>query len=238
MIFFTAEKFAALTPKRQHKHAARLLKEILEGNAPPTCYTTLGKWPLPVTTEELCNRFHWHLKKANLHFSEHQLPQVKHFDHSEGAPFLPIDIYLDNLRSAHNVGGIIRTAEAFRIGEIYLGGYTPKVHGGKSQKTSMGAEKFVHCWEDVSFSHLTKRPFIALETAEGAENLYDFTFPSSFTLILGNEEVGVSRELLSQVDHIVEIPLVGAKNSLNVASTFAIACSFIRKSSVLLEKID
>jgi tRNA G18 (ribose-2'-O)-methylase SpoU len=59
--------------------------------------------------------------------------------------------------------------------------------------------------------------------------LSDFIFPASFTLILGNEEYGISNESLKLADYIVEIPLFGAKNSLNVACAFAIAASQIRR---------
>ena len=64
-------------------------------------------------------------------------------------------------------------------------------------------------------------------------SIYDFTFPEKFTLILGNEEYGLSDEWLNQCDQIVTIPMWGFKNSLNVASAYAIAAYEIRKQHFL-----
>jgi len=154
------------------------------------------------------------------------LPQIRRLDHTHCAvPFLPYQIYLDQLRSGHNVGSIIRTTEAFRLGSIHLSPNCPtKIHK-EVQKTALGAEQIVPIFENVSLESLP-RPWIAFETATHAHNYATFDFPlTGATLIFGNEEFGISNDLLEKVDFIVEIPLHGVKNSLNVSNAFAILAS-------------
>ena len=76
-------------------------------------------------------------------------------------------------------------------------------------------------------------PLIALETMETAPSLFDFEFPESFTLLLGNEERGLKESTLQAADHVVQIPLIGSKNSLNVAAAFAIAAANIQVKNSL-----
>ena len=233
----TPYKLKTLTIKQQHKHAARIIREILEENKDASSYLLLA--PLfslspPRTLKQWCDRFHFHYKLAHEHISETSLLQVRTCDRLSGANYLTIDIYLDHLRSAHNVGSILRTNEAFRIGEVYFGGYTPtdpiKIH-----KTSMGSVQHVVCHQNASYETLTKRPLIALETVDGAIDLESFIFPSSFTLILGNEETGISDQGLSLSTQFIQIPLVGMKNSINVAAAFAIVAAKIRHQHSISE---
>jgi tRNA G18 (ribose-2'-O)-methylase SpoU len=91
----------------------------------------------------------------------------------------------------------------------------------------MGAAEIVPVYRSVPLAALP-RPLIVLDTSDEAIPLGEFLFPSEFTLILGNEEYGVSDEALQIADYLVEIPLVGVKNSLNVACAFAIAADKIR----------
>jgi tRNA G18 (ribose-2'-O)-methylase SpoU len=99
-------------------------------------------------------------------------------------------------------------------------------------KTAMGCHDKVRCF-DLNENISLPRPIIALETAKNAPSIYEYRFPETFTLILGNEEYGISDEWLKQCDQIVTIPMYGFKNSLNVASAFAIAAHEIRKQATL-----
>ena len=76
-------------------------------------------------------------------------------------------------------------------------------------------------------------PLIALETMETAPSIFDFEFPESFTLLLGNEERGLKESTLQAAHHVVQIPLTGSKNSLNVAAAFAIAAANIQVKNSL-----
>ena len=170
------------------------------------------------------------MKHAQVSHKEHNLlPHVRRFDKQEKTlDFLPIAVYLDNLRSAHNVGSIVRTVEAFSLGSIHFSPQTPFIDQKQVQNTSMGAYQWVKCFENASLLNLPK-PLIALETCRESTPLAQFRFPIEFTLAMGNEEYGCSPETLKAADFLVEIPLFGRKNSLNVANALAIVAAEIRK---------
>jgi len=221
---FQKDKFESLPLKQQHKKAAELLRSHYTRPHADTFknYLEMALWlslePISETYEALSNRYHLHLKLADQSLAEHNL-LTRRNDYLSGAPFGPHVIHLDNLRSAFNVGSILRTVEAFRFGSISYGGNTPKNDNPKVQKTSMG------CADLVPTATTLPRPYIALETAKTATPIESFKWPDAFTLIVGNEEYGVSEEWLSRADAIVTIPLFGGKGSLNVASATAIALS-------------
>lgn len=231
----TEGEFLRFSERFRGKIAARLLRAFYEKREARllALYRRVENWSgLPPLPEEefsvLSDRYHLHLKQAKISLKEHDLlfPPLHQMDTSSEIPYLPIAIYLEGLRSAFNVGSILRTTEAFRLGKVCFGKTTPYIDNLKVQKTSMCSFDKVVCERDVPLSELP-RPLIALETAPGAPSLFDFKFPERFTLMLGNEEYGLSKELLAQSDAIVTIPLYGFKNSLNVASAFAIAAGVI-----------
>lgn len=230
---WTKLKFQSLPIEQQHKKASELLRQIHHGKLELiTTYQLLCDWMgmhhlTSFDFENLSNRFHYHLSRASVHWQEHNLLSIKTGDKQSSTPFLQVAIYLDNLRSAFNVGSIIRTTEAFRLGSIFFSPSTPFIDNPKVQKASMGTHELVPCQTISDLSSLPK-PFIALETAENATDITNFTFPPSFTLLLGNEEYGLSSNTLKLSDHIIKIPLTGYKNSLNVASAFAITASLVR----------
>jgi tRNA G18 (ribose-2'-O)-methylase SpoU len=231
----TPRKFLTLKPSLQHKIASEVLQKIALGDTSKISFykeieSSLSLPPLIINLyEEVSARFYLHVQKANLPISEHSLLYVKKGDKVSLHPFLPVHIVLCSLRSAFNVGSIIRTMEAFRIGTLYPLGSTPLPSHPKVQKTSMGAYPLIQCIENVDLSSLP-RPWVALETTTPSTSVYEFSFPSEFTLFLGNEEFGVPEEILLSCDYKLEIPLVGSKNSINVASAFAIVASLIRQS--------
>ncbi len=234
----------SLDIKQRHKKCAEFLRIVYERlrqneESDFSEYDTWVSWMrlLPFAYSDrstLADRYHWHLNEAGLCLKEHNLlPSIRKGDHIPKADFLPIAIYLDNVRSAYNVGSILRTAEALRTGAVYFSEKTPFIDNEKVRRTAMGAAEIVPVFRGVSLGSLP-RPLIALETSDEAAPLSEFFFPRSFTLILGNEEYGVSQEALMLADRLVEIPLLGTKNSLNVACAFAIAAAEIRtkKSSI------
>lgn len=226
------KKFSLLTEKRKHKHAALLLREILDG---ASSYFSLYKeyeqaLSLPETentTKKILDRLHLHEEKAEIPYSLQY--KITKKDTISKAPFLEIDIYLENLRSMHNIGAILRTVEAFRLGTVYISKKLPPSAIEKIRKTAMGTDKDVplHVIDNIDS---LKKPIIAVETSSNAISCNDFTFPKSFTLLFGNEAFGLSDAALSYADHIVNIPLFGGKNSLNVTSAFAILANCIRKA--------
>lgn len=146
----------------------------------------------------------------------------------EKLPKAPVSVILDNLRSAFNVGSIFRTADAARIDRIMPCGYTAHPPHLKLEKTSLGTEKFVrneYFKDPVQAVRQAKAQgmrVVALETAENAENYTEYRYPKPLCLVLGNEALGISREVMQEVDDAIQIPVFGFKNSLNVANAFSI----------------
>jgi len=245
-MIFTSRKFERLELKQQHKKCAEILRSIYEKILQKRTdykelvdqYSNCLKWmhineiKLELNLKLLSDRYHDHLKKAHIELKEHNLlPNVRRGDHEPTLDFSNIAIYLDNTRSAYNVGSILRTTEALRIGKLYFGAKTPFIDNKKVIKTSMGSSEIVNCYNNYELKDLPK-PWIALETVTDATAVGDFIFPDSFTLIVGNEEFGISDEMLSQVDYFIDIPLFGCKNSINVACAYSIAAAEIRKQHI------
>lgn len=144
---------------------------------------------------------------------------------------------LDNLRSAQNVGSIIRTCEGLGIKEIYICGITPDEDNPKVLKTSLGAEN------EITFKHfrttleavkeLKKSGIetIALEITDQAWELGDIQPKGEFALIVGNEVSGVSPEILKESNYCAKILMQGKKESLNVSVAFGIAAFTILQNT-------
>jgi 23S rRNA (guanosine2251-2'-O)-methyltransferase len=146
----------------------------------------------------------------------------------------PVAILLHNVRSAHNVGSIFRTADAAGVSRVYLTGYTPtpldrfKRPQQEIAKTALGAEIALP-WE----SDKLPNKILASLRADGWHIVgveqdarsrdYRTFIPERPTLfIFGNEVRGISRTLRSACDELIQIPMFGTKESLNVATTAGI----------------
>ena len=150
-------------------------------------------------------------------------------------------VILDSIRSAHNVGSIFRTSDGAGVEHIYFCGYTPcpTDRFGRVQpeiaKTSLGASVSVP-WTGVTvgeesalFQKLKDDGYtiVAVEQAPEAVLLLEFIVPKKVAYILGNEIEGVSKAFLEAADVILEIPMRGSKESLNVASALAVAVYYL-----------
>lgn len=141
----------------------------------------------------------------------------------EKAEKLPVVVVLDNVRSLSNVGAVFRTADAFRIGELFLCGITACPPHREIHKTALGADETVRwryfpttreaCEELKAMGY----KIVAVEQVEGSVMLQDFEMTPNTAFIMGNEVEGVSEEALPFCDSAVEIPQVGTKHSLNVS---------------------
>jgi tRNA G18 (ribose-2'-O)-methylase SpoU len=143
-------------------------------------------------------------------------------------PKTSIVLIADHIRSAFNVGAFFRTADAFAIEQIILTGYTPTPDHPAVTKTALGSQKFV-AWQHIestrqAIEELKTKAYsiCALETTNNAQNIYQFKLPKKLALLVGNERFGINKDLLFLTDHIIKIPMLGQKNSLNVATTFAL----------------
>ena len=143
-------------------------------------------------------------------------------------------IILEDIRSAYNVGAIFRTADASGVAKVFLVGYTPAPidRFGRPQpeilKTSLGASGTM-AWEQVATTkEVVERlqadgvVVAAVEIAQGSVSLKDFKEPENVAYIVGNEVDGVSAEALALADVVVELPMFGTKESLNVSVTAGI----------------
>jgi tRNA(Leu) C34 or U34 (ribose-2'-O)-methylase TrmL len=146
----------------------------------------------------------------------------------QNRPRSGIYLILDNIRSPFNVGSIFRTADATRVEQMLLCGYTPQPPQPKVMRTAMGAAMAIP-WRHVEQTEAAIAllagqgiPVIALETAEKSLSCFDYAFPRPVALLLGNEELGASDQVLRQCQALVSIPMLGLKNSLNVANATAI----------------
>lgn len=142
----------------------------------------------------------------------------------------PIVVVLDNIRSAYNVGSMFRTAECAYISKLVLCGITARPPNPKLEKTALGTT-YKMPWmyfEDTLEAIRTLKNLgykvAALEITEDSLPIQTVTaldFPMA--LVIGNEVTGVDERILRQADKVLEISLYGEKESLNVATAFAVA---------------
>lgn len=159
-----------------------------------------------------------------------------------------IVIIAHNLRSIHNVGSLLRTAEGLGVRQVILTGYTPyplQVNDTRLPhlaqkidrqivKTALGAEKLV-TWKylfdvEAAIRELTAQKYeiVALEQTSRSIPLADYVPPEKVALVVGREVEGIEPEVLAHCDRIVEIPMFGHKESFNVVQAAAMALYHFR----------
>ena len=139
-------------------------------------------------------------------------------------------VLLDNVRSAWNVGSILRSADGLGFNQVFLCGITPTPENEAVLKTSLGAEKTIQ-WsyhknavEVVKGLKVEGWKIYALEEDERAVVVQKAeSGQQKAVLIVGSEVTGVDADLLKLCDSIFYIPMQGEKRSLNVAIAFSIA---------------
>lgn len=152
-------------------------------------------------------------------------------------------LILVDIRSTHNVGSILRTADCFGVKQVVFSGYTPypKLNGEKRlphlstkltnaiHKTALGAEKtlsmkvFQDANQAIDYAKSQGYQIVALEQSSKSIRLPSFRSKEPLALLLGNEVNGLASKILEKCDIILEIPLYGKKESLNVSTAAAIA---------------
>lgn len=176
-------------------------------------------------------------RSANLTWS---IPSRRYASRSIMASMPKITLIAHNIRSTHNVGAIFRTAEGFGVAKIILSGYTPypAYRGDKRlpheaakisaqiHKTALDAESLVPFevvdnlgdWLDQQ-----SEPLYALEQSPDSLPIGQFKPDSDYLLLLGEEVNGVEASLLKRCQAVLEIPMVGQKESFNVSIATGIA---------------
>jgi 23S rRNA (guanosine2251-2'-O)-methyltransferase len=149
-------------------------------------------------------------------------------EHVEPIPRNPVHIILDNIRSAYNTGSVFRTSDAGAVEHIHLCGMTAFPPNAKLGKTALGAYDYVpwthhaRTLDAIDLLQGAGIPCVAVEVAEGAVSAFDYDWPRPVTLIFGNEVTGVAPEVLARADAVADIPMMGHKNSINVATAFGV----------------
>jgi 23S rRNA (guanosine2251-2'-O)-methyltransferase len=166
-------------------------------------------------------------------------------------------LILENLRSAYNVGSILRTADAAGVDKVVCVGSTPyprlkndtrdPVVINRNQreiaKSALGAEitvrpeHFDSSKEVISKLRAQGWTILALEQAPKSRNLLSFEAPAKTALVVGNEVSGVSTETLAAAEDAIFIPQLGAKESLNVAVAAGIAAYTLKSRDLANEDL-
>ncbi|WP_282133993.1 RNA methyltransferase [Seonamhaeicola maritimus] len=137
----------------------------------------------------------------------------------------PLIIILDNIRSLNNIGSVFRTSDAFLIEKIYLCGITATPPHKDIHKTALGSTDTV-AWEyvenTIDLVEKLKQDGVkvcSIEQAENATMLDSFKVENNtkYALVFGNEVKGVSQDVVSASDVVIEIPQFGTKHSLNIS---------------------
>lgn len=148
---------------------------------------------------------------------------VEEFKSSQKIPVIAV---LENIRSAYNVGSVFRTADAFLLESIYITGYTCIPPHKEIKKTALGAE------ETVDWKHFPNAAEAIKNLKEAGYKVYaieqamnslllqkvDFKTDEKIAVIFGNEVTGVEQDTILQCDGCIEIPQLGMKHSLNIAT--------------------
>ncbi len=143
----------------------------------------------------------------------------------------PLVFVLDNIRSALNVGSVLRTADAFAMSHVYLCGITAQPPHRDILKTALGADESIqwsyHAQTLEAIQLLKEQGYqiFALEQASTTTLLHELQVDKKrpVALVLGNEVSGVDQAVIDQCDGVLEIPQFGTKHSLNVSVCAGIA---------------
>jgi tRNA G18 (ribose-2'-O)-methylase SpoU len=141
----------------------------------------------------------------------------------DAIPRVPVCVVLENVRSLYNVGSFFRTGDAAGIEELHLTGYTGYPPHRGIAKVALGAEdKLPWSRSAESLPLLSKlraegRQIAVLETVPRAVDLFDWIPVFPLAIVFGNEVEGVTPAVSEQADVHVRVPMLGAKQSLNVA---------------------
>ncbi|MDQ2753157.1 MAG: RNA methyltransferase [Bacteroidota bacterium] len=152
---------------------------------------------------------------------------VTEFRQSEKFPIIAV---LENVRSAYNVGSVLRTADAFLLSAVYTTGYTAHPPHKQITKTALGADEtvaskhFVNATEAIAELQRNGYLIYAIEQVKNSIPLQQFEVSEDdkIAFLFGNEVTGVEQETILLCDGCIEIPQMGTKHSLNIATAAGI----------------
>lgn len=162
---------------------------------------------------------------------------VEEFKRSDKTTVIAV---LENIRSAYNVGSVFRTADAFLLEAIYITGYTCIPPHKEIKKTALGAEEsvdwkhFANATEAIKMLKENGYKVYAIEQAVNSLMLQKINFNNDekIAVIFGNEVTGVEQETILKCDGCIEIPQLGMKHSLNIATAAGVVLWEIVRSRI------
>lgn len=165
---------------------------------------------------------------------------VEEFKRSEKTPVIAV---LENVRSAYNVGSVFRTADAFLLQAVYLTGYTAYPPHKEIRKTALGAEDsvdwrhFPNASEAIEALRGMGYRVYAVEQVHDSILLQDMVTASDekIAVIFGNEVTGVEQDTIVKCDACIEIPQLGMKHSLNIATAAGVVLWELTRNRVFVK---
>lgn len=160
-----------------------------------------------------------------------------------------IILIIHNVRSAHNVGSLLRTADGLGVNKVFITGYSPYPQKSKGEsrlphiaqrvnkkieKTALGSSSFIDWQHNTDIKSLIDKlknqnyQICALEQSKDSISLDEFRPSKKVAVIIGNELKGLDQSTISFAQKIIEIPMLGQKESFNVAQAAAMALFHIR----------
>lgn len=159
------------------------------------------------------------------------------FDGSHSGIHKPI-VIADHLRTPENMGALIRLADNIGASEVvFLGEAIQKISRIKYAAASSAGNIPWRFSQETDMSNIVPEGYkiVALETASGAESVFDVALPERMALLVGNERSGVSEHLLNQAHLAVYVPVPGPTRSLNVSHASAVLLfEWLRQMHILL----
>ena len=164
------------------------------------------------------------------------MKQLDHYISNFVKKEFPVILVCDNISNAPNIGSLFRTADAFGIEKLILCGQDISL-GRRMTKTSRATEKIVkfeihhNSLEVIKNLKAEKFEIISLEITDTSKAIDRFSFPISkpIAIVIGNENSGISKELIELSDAIVHIEMYGHNSSMNVVQAANIALYEITK---------
>ena len=247
---FSEKKFLATKETSKYKRLAELLRVIILqlGDDVPRArreFETYAVWMKLPAQETLVGKnqaqmidlYKTFRTRAGLGFERDVYLEQEPGDRDVAAE-KPISfaVLVHNLRSAFNVGSIIRSTDCFGLEGVHLSGYSCSPDHVTVKSAARGCQEWIpiKSWDDpfecIEWHRQNGYEIIALETGEDIPDINKVTWPEKGLIVLGNEELGIAPEIMEKTTMKVTIPMAGRKASMNVAGAFAIMAFCLRSS--------
>jgi len=162
--------------------------------------------------------------------------QLTHYNTNFTKRSFPITLICNNVTNAPNLGSLFRISDAFGVEELILCGENIAL-GRKMAKTSRATEKVVNYTVSETalpiIINLKDKGYqiISLEITNTSTPIHTFKFSAEkpIALIIGDENFGVSEDILNLSDSIIHIDMFGSNSSMNVVQATNIALYEITK---------